>query len=72
MEIKISFHHKAFNDYMDFAYKDKKIFKKLNLLIKEILRTPFEGSGNPEMLKYKKTGFLSRRITKMIDWYIKW
>jgi toxin YoeB len=59
----ISFQNDAFDDYSDWAFTDKKIFNKIIKLIKEIQRTPFEGSGNPEQLKYDKSDFWSRRIT---------
>lgn len=41
---------------------DKKTLKKINLLIKDILRSPFEGIGKPEPLRGDLTGFWSRRI----------
>ena len=43
---------------------DKKILKRINMLIKDIKRNPFEGIGDPEPLKYNWSGFWSRRITK--------
>jgi toxin YoeB len=36
--------------------------KRINELLKDIFRTPFEGIGKPEPLKYKYRGFRSRRI----------
>jgi toxin YoeB len=41
---------------------DKALLKKINSLIKEIERTPFEGSGKPEPLKHNLAGWWSRRI----------
>lgn len=41
---------------------DKKMLKKINALIKAIQRTPFEGAGKPEQLKYDLAGYWSRRI----------
>ena len=38
------------------------MFKRINNLLKEISRTPFDGIGKPEALKYKYKGFWSRRI----------
>lgn len=38
------------------------VLKKINSLIKEINRTPFEGIGKPEPLKYELVGCWSRRI----------
>ena len=41
----------------------KKILRRVNQLIKEIHRTPFEGIGKPEPLKHNLAGYWSRRIT---------
>ncbi|ADY50894.1 addiction module toxin, Txe/YoeB family [Pseudopedobacter saltans DSM 12145] len=41
---------------------DKKKLKRVNDLLKDISRTPFEGLGKPEPLKHKYSGFWSRRI----------
>ena len=41
---------------------DKKILKRINTLIRECQRTPFEGTGKPEPLKANLSGFWSRRI----------
>jgi len=41
---------------------NKKIISKINDLLKDISRNPFEGLGNPEPLKYKYKGYWSRRI----------
>lgn len=54
----------AWEDYIFWQETDKKITKKINLLIKDIKRHPFEGSGNPEPLKHNWQGFWSRRINK--------
>ena len=42
---------------------DKKIVKRINELVKDIKRNPFEGFGKPEPLKYDLAGKWSRRIT---------
>lgn len=52
----------AWEDYCSWQNEDKKVIKKINSLIKEIQRTPFEGSGKPEPLKFDLAGFWSRRI----------
>jgi toxin YoeB len=62
--MNISFHQRAFAEYQDWAAGDKKAFAKLNGLIKEIIRTPYEGTGQPEQLKHELSGFWSRRITR--------
>lgn len=49
---------------MSWQSEDKKILKKINDLIKDIQRTPYEGMGKPEPLKYDLTGLWSRRIDR--------
>ena len=63
MNHNLTFTPEAFDNYKEWAISDKKIFKKINDLIQSIDRTPFEGIGKPEPLKYKYTGYWSRRIT---------
>ena len=57
------FSEEAWEDYLYWQQHDKKILKKINKLIKEIQREPFEGIGEPEPLKYNWSGYWSRRIT---------
>lgn len=52
----------AWDDYIYWQQNDKKILKRINRLIIDALRNPFEGIGNPEMLKESLSGYLSRRI----------
>jgi toxin YoeB len=52
----------AWEDYLYWQTQDKKTLKRINLLIKDTLRTPFEGIGKPEPLKENLSGFWSRRI----------
>ena len=59
----LSFADDAWDDYLYWQQQDKKILKKINRLIKEIQREPFEGIGEPEPLKYNWSGYWSRRIT---------
>ena len=59
----LSFSDDAWEDYLYWQLNDKKILKKINILIKEIQREPFEGIGEPEPLKYNWSGYWSRRIT---------
>lgn len=56
------FTDEAWKDYLYWFETDKKQLKKINDLIKEIERMPFEGIGKPEPLKYNLKGFWSRRI----------
>lgn len=60
----LQFTEHAWDDYLWFQSTDKKLIKKINGLIKEIKRTPFEGSGKPEQLKANLSGYWSRRITQ--------
>jgi toxin YoeB len=59
---RIVFEGKGFEEYNDWVTEDKKIYKKLLKLIYETAKTPFEGSGKPEKLKYDYQGYWSRRI----------
>ena len=62
--MKITFSLNAWQDYLSWQQQDKKMLKKINQLIKDIQRTPFEGVGKPEPLKYDLSGFWSRRIDR--------
>ncbi len=52
----------AWNDYIYWQTQDKKTLKRINKLINDVKRSPFEGVGKPEALKQNLTGFWSRRI----------
>jgi len=52
----------ARQDYIYWQAVDKTILKKINALLKEIERIPYEGTGKPEPLKYDFSGWWSRRI----------
>lgn len=58
----ITFRQKAWDDYLYWQQTDKRILKRINTLIKDIQRNPFEGIGKPEELKHQYRGFWSRRI----------
>ena len=60
----ISFHPQAWDDYLHWQQTDKAILKKINNLIRDIVRDPFDGIGKPEQLKQNLSGFWSRRITE--------
>lgn len=59
----IVFHQSAFEQYNEWALRDKKTFERLTRLIAETARTPFIGIGKPEPLKRELSGYWSRRIT---------
>lgn len=61
--MNVSFTENAWEDYLYWQKTDKKIVKRINEMIKDIKRNPFEGLGKPESLKYDLAGKLSRRIT---------
>ncbi|WP_443216523.1 MULTISPECIES: Txe/YoeB family addiction module toxin [Salinivibrio] len=52
----------AWRDYVYWQSQDRKTLKRINKLILDVKRTPFEGIGKPEALKENLTGFWSRRI----------
>ncbi|WP_438265511.1 Txe/YoeB family addiction module toxin [Burkholderia glumae] len=52
----------AWDDYVYWQGQDKKTIKRINQLIRDTQRSPFEGIGKPEPLKENLTGFWSRRI----------
>ena len=59
----IVFEPQAFQDFNNWAREDRKIYGKIINLISDILRSPFDGIGKPEPLKYELKGYWSRRIT---------
>lgn len=52
----------AWQEYLSWQTQDKQNLKKINELIKDISRNPFDGIGKPEALKGNLSGFYSRRI----------
>ncbi|MFW5450747.1 MAG: Txe/YoeB family addiction module toxin [Methylophagaceae bacterium] len=54
----------AWDDYLYWQQTNKKILKRINTLIKDIKRQPFEGLGDPEPLKHNWSGYWSRRIDR--------
>lgn len=60
--MKFVFVEESWEDYLYWQKTDKKKLKRINELLKDISRNPFEGMGKPEPLKFKYSGFWSRRI----------
>ena len=60
--MKLIFAEKAWDDDLYWQKTDKKIFNRINALIKDISRSPLEGIGKPEPLKHALSGYWSRRI----------
>ncbi|ABB57237.1 Txe/YoeB family addiction module toxin [Synechococcus elongatus] len=59
---KLAWTNEAWEDYLYWQGQDKKTLNRINKLITETLRSPFEGIGKPEALRENLTGFWSRRI----------
>lgn len=62
--MKLIFSEHAWDDYLYWQRTDKKTLKRINNLIKEVKRKPFEGIGKPEPLKHGLAGYWSRRINQ--------
>ncbi|MDD5460921.1 MAG: Txe/YoeB family addiction module toxin [Methylococcales bacterium] len=60
--MKLTFSSKAWENYLYWQETDKKMLKRINLLISDIQRHPYEGIGKPEPLKHSLAGYWSRRI----------
>ncbi|MEJ2445381.1 MAG: Txe/YoeB family addiction module toxin [Exilibacterium sp.] len=60
----LSWAEKAWEDYLYWQQTNKKTFKRIKTLIKDIQRQPFEGLGDPEPLKHNWSGYWSRRIDR--------
>lgn len=59
---QLAFDNGAFDDFCRWAVYDKKVFKKIVELLNSIKRTPYQGIGKPEPLKFNQSGYWSRRI----------
>jgi toxin YoeB len=60
--MNMTFTPSAWDDYQWFAQHDRKLTKRINQIIQDVLRAPFEGIGKPEPLKGDLSGYWSRRI----------
>jgi len=60
--MKLIWSDRSWEEYVDWQNKDKKLLKKINSLIKDIKRVPFDGVVKPEQLKHELSGCWSRRI----------
>ena len=61
--MNLVFSDHAWDDYLFWQKTDKKILRRVNALITETQRNPFEGLGKPEPLKHALSGYWSRRIS---------
>jgi toxin YoeB len=60
--VNLVFAPQAWEDYLYWQRTDPNMISRINLLIKEIMRTPHSGIGKPEPLKHALQGYWSRRI----------
>ncbi|MDO4709920.1 MAG: Txe/YoeB family addiction module toxin [Pseudomonadota bacterium] len=60
--MKLVFSPQAWDDYLYWQKADKKLLQRINGLIKEASRSPYQGTGKPESLKHALAGYWSRRI----------
>ncbi|MFN7012153.1 MAG: Txe/YoeB family addiction module toxin [Allorhizobium sp.] len=61
--MRLVWSERSWSDYLHWQEADRAMLDKVNVLIRECLRTPFSGIGKPEPLKGEFQGFWSRRIT---------
>lgn len=61
--MSVVFSEHAWEDYLSWQKTDRKILQRINALIHDIQRNPFDGVGRPEPVKYALSGYWSRRIT---------
>ncbi|MHB1646396.1 MAG: Txe/YoeB family addiction module toxin [Candidatus Acididesulfobacter diazotrophicus] len=62
--MNILFTDESWEDYIYWQKTDKKMLKRINEIIKNIKRDPYNGIGKPEILKYELQGCCSRRINE--------
>jgi toxin YoeB len=62
--VNVVFLPNAFDQYVEWQQRDKAIIRKINGLIEECRRHPFEGTGKPEALRGNFSGWWSRRIDR--------
>lgn len=63
--MRLLWEESAWEEYTYWQMQDKKTLKRINALIKDIMRSPFGGIGKPEALKENLSGFWSRRIDEV-------
>ena len=62
MKRKLVFSDEAWEDYLHWQETDRSMVRRINQLIKDVRRSPYEGIGKPEPLKHQLAGWWSRRI----------
>ena len=61
--MNLVFSPQAWEDYQHWVQADRKLVRRINELLKDTARSPYEGIGKPEPLRHALSGFWSRRIT---------
>jgi toxin YoeB len=61
-ERRLVFTPNGWDDYTHWAAEDRTVLKRINRLIADVLREPYEGIGKPERLSHNLSGAWSRRI----------
>lgn len=61
--MNISFTPNGWADYQYWLSTDRSTVKRINMLLKDCVRSPTDGIGKPEALKHQLAGYWSRRIT---------
>jgi toxin YoeB len=62
--VRLTFTPHAWEEYQQWLAEDRAVLKRINRIIDDALRHPFEGIGKPEPLKHMLQGVWSRRITE--------
>jgi toxin YoeB len=60
--VKLVFSEQAWADYLHWQATDRRMLDRINTLLREIARQPFQGIGKPEPLRHALKGYWSRRI----------
>lgn len=60
--MKVAFSARAWEEYLHWQDTDRRMLRRINQLIKDIMRNPYDGIGKPEPLRHQLAGFWSRRI----------
>ena len=60
--MRLLWEDRAWEDYLRWQEQDRKTLRRINALVKDTMRNPFEGIGKPEALKHGLNGLWSRRI----------
>lgn len=62
--MKLQWTEQGWDDYLYWQEQDSDFVQKINILIKDVRRSPFQGLGKPEPLRNEMAGWWSRRIDR--------